>query len=197
MKYYGIRALLAITALGFVTAAQALTIDYSVAGWGPVTLANNNTPGDTVSLQDYSSLLNLAANTPTVAQINTLVFDVNFTDPAGSFPLNFNRSMTVNLVVGGIVQSGLFDSWYNYYPYDAVVMNPGSTLTFDLGANGMVYVTPLAVELIGTNIDQYTAPVNATFLWTPASVPDGGATLLLLGTALLGLAAFRRKFGAS
>ena len=77
------------------------------------------------------------------------------------------------------------------------MLNPGSTLTFDLGANGMVYVTPLAVELIGTNIDQYTAPVNATFLWTPASVPDGGATLLLLGTALLGLAGFRRKFGAS
>ncbi len=31
----------------------------------------------------------------------------------------------------------------------------------------------------------YTAPVNATFLWTPASVPDGGATLILLGTAML------------
>lgn len=197
MKYYGLRALLAITALGFVSAAQAITIEYSVASWGPVTLANgNNQPGDTISLQDYTNLLMLDANTPTVAQINTLVFDVNYTDPSGTFPLNFNRSMTVNLVVGGIVQSGFFDSWNLYFPNDAVVMNPGSTLTFDLGANGIVYVTPLAVELIGTNIEQYTAPVNATFLWTSASVPDGGATLILLGTALLGLAGLRRKFVA-
>jgi hypothetical protein len=125
MKYYGLRALLVITALGFVSAAQAITIEYSVAGWGPVTLADNNTPGDTISLQDYSNLLMLDANTPTVAQINTLVFDVNYTDPSGTFPLNFNRSMTVNLVVGGIVQSGFFDSWNLYSPYDAVVMNPG------------------------------------------------------------------------
>src|SRR5262249_25170120 len=49
---------------------------------------------------------------------------------------------------------------------------------------------------IGNTTTGATGPIDATTPYTP-KVPDGGSTLSLLGSAVLGFATLRRRFGSS
>lgn len=172
------------------TTASAITIDYTVAGWGPVTLANQGQPGDRIALLEYLGSLDLQANVPAVAKINTLTFDVNYTWPSGQFQLEVERDITVAMVTDGIVQSGTFDSWFINNQYDSVWLDAGTTLTLDLGANGFLDVTPLASSLMFVGNGHHETDVNATFVWRP--VPDVAVTAMLLGMGMLSLGCVRR-----
>jgi hypothetical protein len=185
-----------------VLTASAITIGYSVDGWGPVTYSNGvyqgqQQPGDTVELLPYSDLaLDLPANTPVTGKINTLSLKVNYTWPSEQVPITVNRNMTMSLVIAGLTQNGLFDSWFTYSTLDSLWLYGGGTTTFDLGAQGSVDVTPLSASIAAATNGNYLTDVNATFVWHPTSgpnVPDGGTTLVLLGGALTGLGALRPK----
>jgi VPDSG-CTERM motif len=63
---------------------------------------------------------------------------------------------------------------------------PGSLVGFTGGP-----IESGAVVQIATNNPAYS--VNGGSITAPAGVPDGGTTVSLLGCALLGLAALRRK----
>ena len=59
-------------------------------------------------------------------------------------------------------------------------------------ANGNVFVADIGCAAGPTCTAGATGPIDAT-----TAVPDGGATVTLLGSALLGLAMLRRRFGKS
>ncbi len=86
----------------------------------------------------------------------------------------FTRSTTKSFsVIGGMI--------------DVTTLNNNGTLSYTITGNG-VYVDFAA--LVAT-----TDPNATGGLVSMASVPDGGSTLLLAGSALLGLAGLKRKLG--
>lgn len=186
-------SLAAAAALQMPAVQAAFTVDFAVDGVPTMVLANQGQPGDKITLLAYSDSLSLVAGVPTVAKINSLVFEVNYTWPQGIFTFDASRNMT--MTGGGqqlISQSGTFDSWLTYNPADAVTLNAGSPITFNFGASGTVVVTPLAAgPFVHGDLGTYTHDITASFLYTPvpeASTLLGGALLF----APLGLAVIRR-----
>ena len=109
------------------------------------------------------------------------------TTPAATYTIAFFAATTfvqgpVSLTVtfgGTTVFNHLFTSDTGYTQYTANVTVPGSlsTLNFSVGGIGYLLLDDVSVEPAGVG------------------VPDGGTTVSLLGCALLGLAALRRKLG--
>jgi len=79
-----------------------------------------------------------------------------------------------------------------YFFYENALVPP-STLTGDVLVGGLGYLT--------TNPATPFSPANAFFNFrvtgTPAGVPEGGSTIVLLSLALLGLGALRRRLFAA
>jgi long-subunit fatty acid transport protein len=167
----------------------SLTIDYSVGAWGPQNYQLNPAyPGDTVSMLAYSgSGLVLPDNTAVTAQINTFLFNVNYSDDGsyGSVDAdNFiaSRLMTITAPAAGgqtLSQNGVLNVTANF---DYVDIQNGLPIVFNFAGVGTVTVTPLGLSTgqVG-DLGDHFYDVTGTFLFTP--VPE--ATTMIAGTLLL------------
>jgi hypothetical protein len=216
-------ALIALFALVLASPAHANSISITVGGWSqqfpaPITppasapWGVNGYPGDTVGLQIYTFGVELTPGT-TTTKISTLLWTIDYTyggtttDPEvwsdQSFTFNASRDIFLGPTVlgpslGSISQAGhLKATWDNDY----LSLDPALEGTSFLAQGFRVVVTPLGLdEAGGSNFDgdnpwvqpgrEVLARVEVT------AVPDSGATLLLLGCALTGLGALRRRIGA-
>ena len=98
---------------------------------------------------------------------------------AAAPPISPNVTMTVTFGATTIF-SHLFDSitGYTEYTFNVTASSASSALTFNLDGSGFVLLDDISVGL------------------ARVGVPDGGSTVSLLGCALLGLAALRRRLGS-
>ena len=155
----------AILGMALATPTAAVTVNYTVGGWGPMQFPSavtppvgapwgpNGYPGDSVELQGYTGTLDLIPGTY-VLKINTLLWTIDYTYggtadcwdyPACwselSFAVNAPRSITVHTANGALAQTGLLEcNWDNDY----LAFNGGSTVSFII-SGVLVHVTPLAI----------------------------------------------------
>ena len=80
-------------------------------------------------------------------------------------------------------------------PIDQAIQYNGKTYYFSLLGFGETALELPEGVLQTAEGEQTSAKLYAIIRETPVSVPDGGATLALLGGALVGLGALRRRFG--
>lgn len=215
MKKLVLATVLGLFGLVFAAPAHAGTISITVGGWGPVQFTGPVTPpttapprdgykGDTVEFQSFTFDLTLQPGTST-QQINTLLWTIDYTyggtatDPEDwsdvTFNLNALRSMSSpGLTIDPLSQAGtLTSTWDN----DFLSFSPGGTVSF-FTQGYQVQIAPLGLEVAGSNFAgdnpwvQPDQPVYAQI--TVKAVPDSGSTLALVGCALVGLGALRRKF---
>lgn len=209
-------ALAWLAGLAFALDAHALSITYTVDGWGPQSFpgpvpppANApwgpaGYPGDTVQLEGLANTVDLPVGS-TILQINTLLWTIDYTyagtatDPNEwsnlSFAFDASRSMNLNGVAGNLSQAGTLDvTWENDY----LALAAGPMLSFLL--NGYtVQVTPLALDRAGgsdfSGGNPWTQPSRGVMArFDVAPVPEADATAGLLVLALFGAAALRRAF---
>jgi hypothetical protein len=207
MKKYLV-VLLCLVGLGMSRQAQALsynlTSDHCSAGCGPVgtifgtvTLVQNGTTVDvTVHLNSPYEYANtgsvdnqafkfnatgVAVSDITVNQTvpgQTLVADAGSFNGDGTGPFGFG--IACSTCGGGL--SSAFSNDIVFHVANAVIAD----LTTPNVPQGNVFVADVGNPGTGA-----TGPIDAS---TP-NVPDGGSTVTLLGSALLGLGALRRRFG--
>jgi len=179
-----------------------VTVDYSVAGISQFTLlpATGTYPApDTLTLSSYSSgPVVLDYGVPQTLELNPFNFNTAYGDgDRGGVLFSLARDLTVD---GGtplsITQNGLDD--YEG-PDDTLNVYTGSVLAFTLPAGaGTLYVSPLGATAGGPPpapvYGDHLGDIDATFeVFPERSVPDQGATGLLLGIGLGGLGILRRR----
>jgi hypothetical protein len=172
----------------FVATASAVTITYGVNGISTFTLAPST---DTLSLGAWGpTSLSLTPGVPVNANINTLTFNVGDSGTlVGNFSYPLTRLMSVTL--GGTQTVGQIGDLSVTLAADQLTLLPGGTLSFNLPGY-ILDVTPLGLTTAAFGVGgSGTYNVKGTFLLT--SVPDAGATCLLLGAAFTGVAVLRRR----
>jgi hypothetical protein len=116
-------------------------------------------------------------------------------------PVIFN-GFTFNPPAASVTPLWTFDIGSTVYSFDAtsVISSYNSTLRqWDIGGQGIAMVTGYTDTLgewnvnLGQTGDSFVFDASEGSL--PVGVPDGGSNLAMAGSALLGLAAFGRKFG--
>ena len=186
MKTVNVKAITVVAAiLGIVlvSPAAAVTVNYTVAGVGPMQFPGPVTPpanapwgpdgypGDTVELQAYQGVLDLTPGTY-VAKINTLLWTIDYTyggtatDPDAwsdlEFTVNAPRAMSVHTSSGALAQAGtLLATWET----DSLGFAPGSTVDFGVSVSGlmyMVHVTPLALDPAAGIFDNCAGSILST-----------------------------------
>jgi hypothetical protein len=178
---------------------------------GPVEPPENAPPrdgykGDTLELVGNSFTLPGAGTF--LMPINTLLWTIDYTyagtetDPTEwsdlVFYLDATRSISVGGASGSIIQTATLKvTWDNDY----LSLSSGDTVFYNTSGY-RVYVTPLGLEEVGGTLfpdypggNPWVQPSrNVMAEFRVEAVPDSGATLALLGCALFGLGALRRKF---
>ena len=186
--FYGILALVSLLGLGITQSARANLItnggfetgdfsgwtvfgtDNDVVGAEPFTLPHSGKFQALFGFADNSITQNVTT-TPGSSYVITfwLAPDVR----QGGLP-----SVSVNWGGSTIFSDSLISPFgYTEYTFTANALSPATQLQFQFSSifGNLFYLDDISV--------------------TPAGVPDGGATVSLLGYALLGLAALRRKLG--
>jgi hypothetical protein len=184
---------IAVTSLSFVRPAQAYTVtmkevgsDVVSNGSGPINLTGLTFKFlQTTPPRDISPSLALITTGPTSPFLPADVY-TGFSGPAS---FGSRGATSPNTGSGDLV--GIYDFFgYLYVPHGYVSGHPlMDTMTFNNATFASLNVTP------GTYTWTWGTGPNQKFTLQigPARVPDGGSTVSLLGFALLGLAALRRK----
>lgn len=175
---------LLLAALGFASVSQAAVyVDVDLAG--PLSyyhLSKNDIWSHNDSYQGTFNILNKGYN-PAVERVCDADFWFAFADDSRS-----DTSEVVKIKVGGLTQyQGDVDG--TIWNYDFVWGSVGGSLLATLSNTGILNYT---VKILSG--DTYLK--EAGLIATTCSVPDGGATIALLGMGILGLAAVRRRMTA-
>ena len=181
--------------------ASAQTFTFTSGTYSADHLANDGTQGtafDAVTLSSVSGTVTFTAGTPVVKAINGATFIVGYSSssPGGSYgPISYVGSETFTL--GGVTKTLTFPySVTSNLIVDTLQFSGGNTTIFNLGALGQVAVTPQS-ELLSSGIGSAKGFFNASFLLTPAAVPEPSSVLTFavaaLGIGGLMIAAKRKK----
>jgi hypothetical protein len=196
IKFAGIAAV----ALALTQTLQAVPIVGGIGFQGAVQLNTSSSATATaVTAWVSPSVLLTSGAFTTVANLTPVNFASgnwyfnSATAPSGSFPINSFWSVgnfTFQLLSSYIVNQGGI---------------PGSTASVTVNGTGIVSVTgsnpsgysPTVMSWSFTTQDPSIGqPASYTFSASTVSVPDGGATVMLLGIALSGVALLRKQFTA-
>jgi hypothetical protein len=184
---------------------QAASITFS-AGSFSLTGIGNNHQGDSfeddqLHVSDFTDTFTITtADGPVTRTINEFVFVVGDTGPNSDQdpPVSFAvpRDFTVNGHLGSISQDATVDVGFFG---DSILFDAGTTVTFDLGADGFLDVTANALVLPEQEVGDHPGDLQATFLLRQASGPGPGAdapepaSLVLFGSGLLSAGIWRRR----
>ncbi len=173
-----------LAVLGFGSVSQAAVyVDVDLAG--PLSyyhLSKNDIWSHNDSYQGTFNILDKGYN-PNVERVCDADFWFAFADDSQS-----DAAEVVKIQVGGLTQ---FNGDVNgtIWNYDFVWGSVGGSLLATLSNTGILNYT---VRILSG--DTYLKEAGLTA--TTCSVPDGGATVVLLGVGMLGLAAVRRRMVA-
>jgi hypothetical protein len=181
----------ATLAVGMVSAVQAIPITGSIGFTG----AFVQTGGTAGNLGTAVSFIIL----------NTVVNPITIHDATGAFvgagaPISFAPTVGVNGNAPSLVGAQLWSVLNGLTTYSLTVTTEGQTFTsgiqLNLAGNGILHDGNAADDTAGVWQIGFGVSGNS-FTWQSTSatsgVPDGGATVMLLGAAFSGLALLRRK----
>lgn len=164
---------------------------FSVSGTNVVNFTNINGT-TTLTFNGTTNPVNTPAGTSFGDIVVTTTVPANLLGPAvgGTFTLNFIQVAPAG--AGSLV--GTLDGTLGFNTGIATL----SFTTTSLGIAGFTYtLNPVyTIALPVTGVGGGAGTGTTTLQGTVTGVPDGGTTISLLGTALLGLAALRRRFNA-
>jgi hypothetical protein len=181
----------ATLAVGMVSAVQAIPITGSI-GFTGAFVQNGGTAGNLASATSFTIL-------------NTVPNPITIHDATGAFvgagaPIVFAPSVGVNGNAPSLVNAQLWSVLNGLTTYSLTVTTEGQTFTsgiqLNLAGNGILHDGNAADDTAGVWQIGFGVSGNS-FTWQSTSstsgVPDGGATVMLLGAAVSGLALLRRK----
>jgi hypothetical protein len=182
----------ATLAVGMVSAVQAIPITGSI-GFTGAFVQNGGTAGNLASATSFTIL-------------NTVPNPITIHDATGAFvgagaPIVFATSVGVNATPEiSLVGAQLWSVLNGLTTYSLTVTTEGQTFTsgiqLNLAGNGILHDGNAADDTAGVWQIGFGVSGNS-FTWqstsSTSSVPDGGATVMLLGAAFSGLALLRRK----
>jgi len=189
--------IIGIAAFG-VTAAQAVPVTFSttgifsVSGTNVVNFASVNGT-TTASFNGTTNSVNTDAGTSFGDLVITTTVPANQTGPAvgGNFTLNFIQVSPAGAgsLVGTLSGTLGFNTGIATLAFATTSLDIGG-FTYTINP---VYTIALPVTGVGGGAGTGTTTLQGTVTGGP-SVPDSGQTVAMLGVALLGLAALRRRF---
>ena len=181
----------ATLAVGMVSAVQAIPITGSI-GFTGAFVQIGGTSGNLGTAVSFTIL-------------NTVANPITIHDATGAFvgagaPIVFAPSVGVNGNAPSLVNAQLWSVLNGLTTYSLTVTTEGQTFTsgiqLNLAGNGILHDGNAADDTAGVWQIGFGVSGNS-FTWQSTSatsgVPDGGATVMLLGAAVSGLALLRRK----
>ena len=125
----------------------------------------------------YSGQITLDSNNNASGSIADIV-SATITTPEGTFAFDAGSAVLLSNV-------------FSWYPTQITNMwidwNPGLNAGFGENWDGA------GSNFVGSNISNYSVDFSGSWTAESSTVPDGGATISLLGAAIIGLAALRRR----
>jgi hypothetical protein len=189
-----------ISTLCLSTNAAAILIEYTAGTYDAIEIGKtNSTPltFDEIHLLETTQSFELTEDVPTDGLLNNATFDVGVTGSTSVGSIITNAaSRSFDLTVDSVVYNSSISQEYTVeigLNSDTVFFDPGSTVTIDLGINGLLDITPKSVSLISSTGGTNNFVINGTFLLhdvPPVPVP---AAVWLFGSGLLGLAGIARR----
>ncbi len=183
-----------LTLFGLAAApAHAQVFPFTSGTYSASGLANDGTRGttfDTLSLSSVSSNVFLVAGTPTLAAINGITFTSGPSSTNVYGPISYTGSESFTF--DGVTQTLTFPYSVLSSTTDVLQFSTGPTMVFNLGAMGQVAVTPQPVQATAFN-GSATSALEASFLLTPAAVPEASTTISFGLLLILGVGAFAVK----
>jgi hypothetical protein len=190
--------------VALMTVAGAICWSATVASANTITELGTVTPGTPANAgQDYTFLTGLIANYNANPIANPATRTWNVPGAPG------NGNWVYTLVPGTSIPSTLPTvASSSSYVAGSMVGVSGTTLTIDLSTLNLTadYLTVKwgqdfeayyirGLTQVTVNNDVNRNGISGYSFWNGTSVPDGGLTVILLGSALSGLALIRRKLG--
>jgi hypothetical protein len=183
-KFPLVAATIALLTLGVGANAQ-LTISYADAGAGPFQLQ-----GETASILAGTGNAILTNGVAQMLDIDTL-FTSNLGSPGEpSQAFDASRIFTINGVSGTLIQSLNINITFTV---DTISVDGDNTTTYNLGGGSFVDVTTVVSSIQASSVGTTSGPIEATFLYHTAAVPEPGSVALLIGMGFSGAGFLARR----
>lgn len=198
-------ALLALASLSILPAQAQVNLSFSAASTSNI----DSIGGDAdFHLAAGSGTVQLTYGDQKTVNIQSLFFDVNGTTTEGDSGLvAFSRLFSVNGQSATATQNYDLSTSYpdgttTFGASDDLLLYPGTTIQYDLGAQGVLDFTPYTLESSFIGVDSgpglsqatYTENVQGRFLLQPAAAPEPSQFAVLgLGLLSLGCLALRTR----
>ena len=187
-----------ISTLCISTNAAALLIEYTVGTYDVTGLGNIvGTDFDEIHLVETTQSFDLIVNTPTQGLLNDGTYVVGSTGVGSTGNTDtLPASRSFDLTVASSVYNSNISQDYTYLigdSSDSVTFAAGQTVTIDLGANGLLDITPNSVATINSTGGTTAFAINGTFLLHDVPAIPIPPTVWLFGSGLLGLVGMARR----
>jgi len=175
---------LGVSALILATGAMAQAVTYTDSNFHGVFLSEGQSAGGQFNITP--------AYNPAVEQINSASVTFTFLDDVLGDLLFVNWKLSVDGEAGTVSLNGeqiASESSNSLWFFASLTYGVPANIVLSLSNTGLLDYT-----ISATDGDFYFKTASLTADASARQVPDGGVTLMLLGGALVGLAAFRRRF---
>lgn len=189
-----------ISTLCISTNAAALLIEYTAGAYDAIEIGKTNATPLTfneIHLAETTQSFELIEDVPIEGLLNNGTFLVGVTGSTSVGSIITNpATRSFDLTVDSVVYNSSISQNYTVeigLNSDTVFFDPGSTVTIDLGANGLLDITPNNVSLISSTGGTNNYAINGTFLLRDVPAIPIPPTVWLFGSGLLGLVGMARR----